>query len=685
MSNRLRTILLFVLLLSAALRWIPLDLVSYSYDEAHITGMAQGVASLRGELPLLSGGTSLGIQRSALDVYLLALPLWLSGGAVEGAVWGVGALGILAVALTFALGRQLGSHPHGALVGVLAALYMAANPWLVFYDRKLWAHIQVLFSVALLWLAWQALASPESEPSPNQQRDSLTRLTQLQTTRASLANRRTRAAFWFPIVAALQLLSHVLGVVQILSWLAALLVAPRRWPWRSLVMGVAVALLLLLPYGWALWQQLPPDAAPINQIDEQVRAPQWSWQKLIDPSEWLLARQFVTGGGISSAVGRTETEALWWRLNRLLSPLLLLLVGIGVAVQVVQLARGKGSELGSRLLLAWGIGPLLLLALQPTELYLQYWTVLLPLPALFFALGVVMINNLVGHWLPSRARYGFASLVACLVVTVWVGSYVEVQSIVARGESGVSLRAWQQALTLVRQQAAQDQTQEVRVAVHGVDPGYESEPAVVATLLGSPPFARFVAPSSPPALLFSHAQPSLYFWAIDAPQTESQLQQWGELIAQKPLSADRGVARLYRVPPFVDLRFDYTLLQPAPQFDAGLALLGYRFPAQAKPDQPLQVVLIWRVGEPPWEVRERDFTAFNHILTEQGDMVAQVDGLATLSRDWWPGDVLIQPYELTLPAGNYTWRVGLYSRTDGGRSSLLTGGDAVDLAGLVVE
>ncbi|MEZ4661383.1 MAG: hypothetical protein R2911_27855 [Caldilineaceae bacterium] len=167
MSSRTRGSLLCILLLAAALRWIPLDLVPYSYDEAHITGMAQGVAALSGYLPLLSGGTTLGIQRSALDVYLLALPLILTGGRVEGAVWGVGALGILAVALTYALGRQVGGKQRGELVGLLASLYMAANPWLVFYDRKLWAHIQVLFSVTPLWLAWRAVVPTDEESSTN--------------------------------------------------------------------------------------------------------------------------------------------------------------------------------------------------------------------------------------------------------------------------------------------------------------------------------------------------------------------------------------------------------------------------------------------------------------------------------------------------------------------------------------
>ena len=181
-----------VLLLAAALRWAQPGLVEFKYDEVNITRQALGLVS-GGPLPVLSGGTTLGIQRGALDVYLLALPLALLGKHIEAAVWGLAALGVIAVALTYVLGRRVG----GPVVGLMAALFMAANPWLIAYDRKLWAHIQVAFSVLLLILAWDVVV-----------------------------RRRRWAAFWFPVVAALQVLAHVLAVLQALSWLGAFLVAP---------------------------------------------------------------------------------------------------------------------------------------------------------------------------------------------------------------------------------------------------------------------------------------------------------------------------------------------------------------------------------------------------------------------------------------------------------------------------
>jgi len=68
-------------------------------------------------------------------------------------------------------------------LSAVAALFMAANPWLVFYDRKLWPHSSS-FSAVLLLLAWQVVVA-----------------------------RRDRAAFGSG-VAALQMQAHVLALVQ---------------------------------------------------------------------------------------------------------------------------------------------------------------------------------------------------------------------------------------------------------------------------------------------------------------------------------------------------------------------------------------------------------------------------------------------------------------------------------------
>ena len=71
----------------------------------------------------------------------------------------------------------------------------------------------------------------------------------------------------------------------------------------------------------------------------------------------------------------------------------------------------------------------------------------------------------------------------------------------------------------------------------------------MAPLIGNPPFARFVAPQSPAALLLAYDRPSLYLWTIRDAGTEALLDRAGELVWQRPLGVGRADARLYRLPP----------------------------------------------------------------------------------------------------------------------------------------
>ncbi len=642
--------------MAAALRWSEPELVEFKYDEAHVTALAMQVTG--GNFwPVLSGGTSWGIQRPALDVYLLAAPLALGGRHVEAAVWGVAALGLLAVAMTYALGRRIA----GERVGVLAALFMAANPWLVFYDRKLWAHIQVVFSVALLWLAWEVVV-----------------------------RRRGRAAFWFPVIAGLQGLTHILAVAQALSWLGGFASAPRRW-WRWQTLGgLGAGVALVTPYLIALAREYLARGLTPGKAATDVATQVGSWASVTPAAAWRQAASLFAGVGLTGLVGLPASHSIWWQAANALAVPLLLVMGLGFALTIRQISLHNA---GARLLLAWTVGPILALGTGLVPVYLQYWTILLPLPALYFALGldglVRGVQRLIGEERSaSRVAIASAAVFAMAVAFIWIGSYGALLSAVDAGAGGaafgVSLKRWQVTLAEARSWAARLGTQEIRVAVDGVDPGYDGEPAAVALLVGNPPWARFVAPASPPALLLSYDRPSLYLWTIHSPETEQALDRLGERVWECELAEGHAPARLYRLPPAQAADLGIQRLDPLPAFDAGLALIGYRFSDAAQAEKPFQVTLVWRVLDPPPAVRVRDVTAFNHILAAGDERVGQVDGLALLSRDWWPGDVLVQSYLLTLPAGTYRWRVGLYSRADGGRAQVSNGGDFVELGPLIV-
>ena len=638
-----RLSILLILWLSAGLRWYQPGLVEFKYDEAHILGMAQSVA--RGQSwPLLSGGTSIGLPRAALDVYLLAPALALTQGSPLAAVLWLGMLGVLAVALTYLLGRMMA----GPWVGLFAAAYMGLNPWLIFYDRKLWAHIQVLFSVLLLLLAWQVVVRGSR-----------------------------RAAFWFPVVAALQLLTHVLALVQVLSWLAAGLLAPRRWLRRSTLWGALVGLGIMFPYFLALVGRavvrgkVPPLIAAAS-----ASAP--TPQTLLD--RWELAWRLLTGDGIFELAGVGNRTLPWDHLLVWAGGVVGLILLAGVLRTLLMLRR-PSSRGTAALLLVWGLGPILALSLGPLTIYLQYWTVWLPLPGLFFALGLSWPLSAPLRKTPRVLAPLLAGALLLVLALLWGAAWgstlARIQQGMGRATFGRPLQTWQLAMHQARFWARKYQLDQVKVLARGVDPGQESEPAAIADLIGNPPYARFLdLAGANPGLLLHEQQPSLYLTTTDT--MRDALLALGQEIWTGP---GPQPLRLYWLPPASRASIPITPLEPPAVFDVGVALVGYLFPQPWPAGQPVQPMLVWHMREPGPQAWQGDYTAFNHIVRAQdGSMAAQRDGMAMLSRDWWPGDVLYQLYPLSLEEpGSYLWRTGLYSRPQGTRAQLSQGGDTVDI------
>ncbi len=87
-----------------------------------------------------------------------------------------------------------------------------------------------------------------------------------------------------------------------------------------------------------------------------------------------------------------------------------------------------------------------------------------------------------------------------------------------------------------------------------------------------------------------------------------------------------------------------------------------------------------------WRVRGRlpsDLAIFIHLVDQDGDIVAQFDGLDAAAETLRPGDLFLQAHLLTLPGdlppGNYPLQLGLYSRSSGQRWSTKEGEDVLEL------
>lgn len=150
-KNRLSTVFLVaILILAVVMRIAWPGITEFKYDEA---------TAARGALNLLRDGiwpthgvtSSLGIPHPPLTSYVLILPFAITRNPAFAAAL-MGALGVLAIWLTYLLGRRYFDEQ----VGLIAALLFTISPWAAFYSRKLWSQnipaVTLLFILALFAL-----------------------------------------------------------------------------------------------------------------------------------------------------------------------------------------------------------------------------------------------------------------------------------------------------------------------------------------------------------------------------------------------------------------------------------------------------------------------------------------------------------------------------------------------------
>ncbi|MBE7551897.1 MAG: glycosyltransferase family 39 protein [Anaerolineales bacterium] len=121
-----------------------------------------------------------------------------------------------------------------------------------------------------------------------------------------------------------------------------------------------------------------------------------------------------------------------------------------------------------------------------------------------------------------------------------------------------------------------------------------------------------------------------------------------------------------------------------------LKLIGYDLPATIPSSgDPLPVTLYWQaIAE-----MKTDYTVFVQLLNDTGQVVAQADSQplagAAPTTTWLPGEILTDPYTLTLPAhlppGGYRLIGGLYDAAAGTRLPVTAGGDFVELSLFTVK
>jgi uncharacterized membrane protein len=128
------------------------------------------------------------------------------------------------------------------------------------------------------------------------------------------------------------------------------------------------------------------------------------------------------------------------------------------------------------------------------------------------------------------------------------------------------------------------------------------------------------------------------------------------------------------------------------EFGGVLALTGYGLEPKA-PESGEDLVL-WLIWSRQGDRLDRDLTVFVHLLDEDGDRVAQGDGvpgyLGTLPTTVWePGAAVLDRHVVSLPAkltsGRYSLRIGWYDPVSGERLLTPSGEDGLSLGEIVIR
>jgi 4-amino-4-deoxy-L-arabinose transferase-like glycosyltransferase len=647
-ANRQRLIsaglLVLILLLAFGLRTYRLDAQSLWNDEGTSVTLAQR------DLVTIARDSARDIHP---PLYYWMLHGWVRlFGTGEAAIRSFSAmLGVVLVALTYALGRLLA----GRWIGLAAAFLAAINPFQVYYaqEARMYMLLAVLTAGAMLSLIVLMDRSRQAKPA-------------------------------FPAYVALVLLeaaglythySFVFVVTALnLAYLLWLILTRRvdaqgttQRPVRQLVYWVlsqTAMLLLYLPWLPTAIRQVTSWPSPAGTTPFwQAMANTWRWLVFGPTIETgnltiplLAAALLVIAGLLSLAAGRIGMGAL---RNRWSAALLTLWLGLPLAS-----------------MFALGLY---------REAYLKFLLVATPAVTLLLACGLLaplpVAPRGTQQAIPSRAHRSRQARYALRCLQLVAAVLILVPSILA-------LNSYYTGSAYAR-----DDYRGIAEYIHAVGrPGD-------AILLNAPgqqevfgyyyqgdlpvyplPEGRPLDQAATESALVEMAQPGervfAILWATDESDPERFIEGWLDTHAYKATDSWHGNVRLvvYAVPEQAPQTPEQVLNVPLQDPETGdeIALLGYSLlNDRLAAGDIAQLTLFWQADRTPG----RRYKAFLHVLDGANHIVGQRDaepgGGARLTDGWPPGEVIMDNYGLPIhpatPPGEYRVEVGMYDPETGQR------------------
>lgn len=595
--------LLLLLLVAAWLRLGEPGMVEFLHDEAMLSLLAQEMAAGQ-RIPLTGIPSSVGIPNPPISVYIMAIPFSLSPDPAAATLF-IAALNVAGVGLLWLLAQRY----LGRLAALAAGLAYAANPWAVYYSRKIWAQdFQMPFLLLALLLGLHGF----------------------------LEGKRWAQALFLPALClALQIHFAAWALLPAAVWLVWS--GRHQIAGKALAAGILLAALAVAPFAAGLAQTLTADPGRLNALLNRAGA-----GLSLTPDALLYTAQMATGLGLEAWFAPAGQAHLLAAAPPP-TPLWALLGGLALAGLIGLWVVPAWRPLAVTLAL-WALLPTLVFTPTWTPAYPHYFIAALPVLAVLTGAGATWLAKR----LPGRHLLLIIPTAALLTQAWWwQNSLRYLDTTFTPGGFGTPLhylKSVQQAIGPER---------DVLIITDGIEILYDQEPAIWTALLhGSASCVRALTGDGRAVF------PAGRFAVLIAPNAPP-----GPVSDLYTTPAEQGFALRPGEGTYRLNRFESAPAWPGPplaalspsHFEGGAALTGYAL-AEGR------LYLEWRLPG----TLAKDFHYFAHFLNAAGDKLGQRDDLLWPGRFGCPGDRLITWTAVDMPPETTTLRVGLYTLASGG-------------------
>ena len=632
--------LLAILILAAVLRFAYPGVNSFAGDEAHISldalRMARG-----GEFVMAGQPSSVNIPFFPASVWLFAIPYAFSPDPLV-VTWVVSAISLITVVGVWWLARR-----WSIWSGLIAALYMAASPYAVFYGRSIWQP-NLLAPLSLAWAitAYLGIVRP---------------------------NKLGKVCIGLCVFLGLFVVQvHFAGIALVPATIY--LFVRFRW-WRRekiapALIGAALAIAAMIPYFYYI--------------------------TIVDPSILDLYKQVIGGSGTATidlqGIGNLLRLGLGWDWSFLgmgdndtfshALPTVIAagaLIGIGIIAVILNFARGitspptplhfveRGEKRGRRVELS-----LFQHALRPAptispvrvlfEITLL-WLIISPLVFLRHSTPVLIHYQLVE--LPTLALLAGTStllfrrklwkmVVSAIIIALTAVWSVQIMQTLAFTSENRPPNSALSSILRESRDAAYTPAQPILFFTHGDDPAIDGEAAVFKALLWTRDYrilngeSLLILPPYPATLL----------------ATLAPFQAWEEIEASGLAHDVESYPRRVGADPFVATHYDgvsdpqgFTMITPIPLAD-GTTLIGWRV---RRVGDRLRISTLWHVDA---DTAPGTYQQFHHLNDQSSGAPLAVSDVPLSRSTWRIGDRVIvmadffniapgTPY-LSVDVGHYT-------------------------------